>query len=115
MRASFSVSTLIGVIALAGASSAVQAGGHYPVGGNFVLSCQNGADYALHSGPVTLSGDVVTGHLHLSPRKRVQVRLIPMGVGYRYAGRGVWFDGVRDRALLYLSKRHPIPCTVGQA
>jgi hypothetical protein len=35
-----------------------------------------------------------------------------MGVGYRYIGRSVWFDGVRDNAILYLGQRHAVACTV---
>lgn len=88
---------------------------HASYGAGFVFACENGANYTLHPGPLTLSGDVVTGHLHLSPRRSIRVRLIPMGVGYRYAGRGVWIDGVRERALIYLSKNNPIACTVAAA
>lgn len=115
MRAKFSIApVLAGVLAL-GVSAGDAEAKHYSHGAGFVLSCENGANYTLHPGPITLSGDVVTGHLHLSPRRAVHVRLIPMGVGYRYAGRGVWIDGVRERALIYLSKNNPIACTVAAA
>ena len=115
MRALFSVSTLAGGVLLLGIATSTARAHSYPHGGSFVLSCQNGGNYTLTTGPVTASGDVVTGHLQLSPRRRVHVRLMPMGVGYRYAGRGVWVDGIRDNALLYLSKYNPIPCVVGAA
>lgn len=115
MRAKFSIVPVLAGLLMWGASgSQAEARDHFH-GAGFVLACENGANYALHPGPVTLSGDVVTGHLHLSPRRSVHVRLIPMGVGYRYAGRGVWIDGVRERALIYLSKHHPIACTVAAA
>jgi hypothetical protein len=40
------------------------------------------------------------------------VRLVPMGVGYRYIGRGIWFDGLRGDATLFLGKNNAIACTV---
>jgi len=83
-------------------------------GAEFAIDCQNGATYRLSSGPVTFPGDIVTARLRLSPRHALPVRLIPMGVGYRYAGRGVWLDGVRDHALLYRSKYHPLACVVSR-
>jgi hypothetical protein len=35
-----------------------------------------------------------------------------MGVGYRYAGKGVWLDGIREAAVLNFSNSHQIACTV---
>jgi len=95
---------------IAAGTACVQAG-ELP-GGAFSIDCQDGAVYRLTSGPVLVPGDVVTGHLHLSPRHATPVRLIPMGQGYRYAGRGVWLDGIRERALLYRSKYNPVACVV---
>lgn len=69
----------------------------------------------LRAGPVTDSGDVVTGHLYLRPDRGVHVRLIPMGDGYRYAGRGVWLDGIRDHAWLYFGKHRRVACLVNAA
>lgn len=37
-----------------------------------------------------------------------------MGVGYRYAGRGIWFDGMQDQALLFLHKNASVSCTVSR-
>jgi len=31
-----------------------------------------------------------------------------MGVGYRYAGRGIWLDGFRENALLNFGKHAQI-------
>jgi hypothetical protein len=83
-------------------------------GADFEIACENGGNYRLISGPAVVPGDIVTGHLFLSPRHSLPVRLIPMGVGYRYAGRGIWLDGIRDHALLYLSKYRPVACTVSR-
>lgn len=84
-------------------------------GAAFAIACDNGGNYVLRAGPVTDSGDVVTGHLYLRPHHGVHVRLIPMGDGYRYAGRGVWLDGIRDRAWLYFSKHRRVACQVSAA
>jgi hypothetical protein len=37
-----------------------------------------------------------------------------MGVGYRYAGPGIWFDGLRGEAVLNWGKSNATPCTVVQ-
>ncbi len=42
----------------------------------------------------------------------MHVRLVPMGVGYRYAGRGIWLDGFRDNALLNFGKHSQVACTI---
>jgi hypothetical protein len=56
----------------------------------------------------------VTGHFYLSRHHGLPMRLIPMGEGYRYAGRGIWLDGIREHALLYLSKYRPLACVVSR-
>ena len=81
-------------------------------GADFSIDCENGAVYRLSSGRVSVPGDIVTARLYLTPRRALPVRLIPMGDGYRYAGRGVWIDGIRDHALLYLRKYQPLACVV---
>ena len=40
------------------------------------------------------------------------VRLVPMGVGYRYAGHGVWLDGFRENALLNFGKHYQVACSI---
>jgi hypothetical protein len=112
----FSYWLLLGVLLVPGLAGSIQARaqGLLP-GAEFAIDCQNGAAYRLSSGPVTFPGDIVTARLHLSPRHALPVRLIPMGQGYRYAGRGVWLDGIRDHALLYRSKYHPVACTISRA
>ena len=53
------------------------------------LSCENGRDYPLHPLAVSREFDLVTGYLLVTGHGRgVHMRLIPMGSGYRYAGRG---------------------------
>jgi hypothetical protein len=77
-----------------------------------VLSCENGRSYPLCPIAVSIEGEIVTGRLGLSPGRGVHVRLVPMGVGYRYIGRNVWFDGVRGDAVLYLGRHQAVACTV---
>lgn len=76
------------------------------------LSCENGRSYPLCPIAVSNAGEIVTGRLGLSPGRGVHMRLVPMGVGYRYIGRNIWFDGVRSDAVLYLGKHHAVACTV---
>jgi hypothetical protein len=76
------------------------------------LSCENGRSYPLCPIAVSIEGEIVTGRLGLSPGRGVHVRLVPMGVGYRYIGRNVWFDGVRGDAVLYLGKHRAVACNV---
>jgi hypothetical protein len=107
---------LVGFLAgfsLAGAASNADAQANLP-GADFTIACENGGNYLLSSGPAVIPGDIVTAHLYLRPHHALPVRLIPMGVGYRYAGRGIWLDGVRSHALLYLSKYRPLACTVSR-
>ena len=80
--------------------------------GEFNVACENGRNYPLTTRAVSEDGDLVTGYLTLSPRRAVHVRLIPMGVGYRYAGVGVWLDGIREAAVLNFSNTEQVPCTV---
>ena len=77
-----------------------------------VFVCENGREYPLCPIAVSVAGEVITASLYTSPRGATHVRLIPMGVGYRYAGRGVWLDGKRENALLNFGKRSQIACTV---
>lgn len=107
---------LLGILALpllmGGQSKAVAH--EWTARGNFVVSCENGANYRLQSDPAVAPGDIVTGRFYWSRRHGTPVRLMPMGEGYRYAGRGIWLDGVREHALLYRSKYHPLACVVSR-
>ena len=112
---------LVGVSAafcFAGAVSQASAQDYLPpdyiAGADFSIACENGANYRLSSGPAVFPGDIVTARLHLSPHHALPVRLMPMGMGYRYAGRGVWLDGIREHAWLYLSKYRPVACLVSR-
>jgi hypothetical protein len=104
---------LLAGLSIAGATSAAEAQAYLP-GADFAIACENGANYRLTSGPVTVPGDIVTAHLYLGPHHALPVRLMPMGEGYRYAGRGVWLDGIREHALLYLHKYRPLACVVSR-
>ena len=76
------------------------------------LSCENGRSYPLCPIAVTNEGEIVTGRLGVAPGRGVHVRLVPMGVGYRYIGRNIWFDGVRSDAVLYFGQNRAVACTV---
>ena len=76
------------------------------------LACENGRHYPICPISVSEEGELVTAHLALGRGHGIHVRLVPMGVGYRYIGRGVWFDGLRGDAVLFLRKDVPIACTV---
>jgi hypothetical protein len=77
-----------------------------------VFTCENGRQYPLCPIAVSVVGEVVTASLHTGHRGGTHVRMIPMGVGYRYSGRGVWLDGYRDNALLNFGKHSQIACTI---
>jgi hypothetical protein len=77
-----------------------------------VFTCENGRQYPLCPIAVSVVGEVVTASLHTGHRGGTHVRLIPMGVGYRYAGRGVWLDGFRENALLNFGKHSQVACTI---
>lgn len=74
------------------------------------LLCENAQTYGLCPIGVTDVGELVTGTLN-APGPHY-VRAIPMGNGYRYAGRGIWFDGKRDAGRLYFGKNRSVACTV---
>ncbi len=77
-----------------------------------VFICENGRSYPLCPIAVSVVGEVVTASLHTAPGRATHVRLVPMGVGYRYAGRGIWLDGFRENALLNFGKSSQIACTI---
>jgi hypothetical protein len=81
-------------------------------GGSFSVACANGHHYPLRARAISPAGELVTGYLYTRPGRGVHVRLIPMGRGYRYAGRGIWLDGIREVAVLNFGKRHAVACTV---
>jgi hypothetical protein len=101
----------IGLVLLcqAGLTSPGAAGGFCT---GLTLTCENGRSYPLCPIAVTNEGEIVTGRLGLAPGRGVHVRLVPMGVGYRYIGRNVWFDGVRSDAVLYFGQHRAVACTV---
>jgi hypothetical protein len=82
--------------------------------GDFLVSCENGRVYPFRPRGVNPEGDLVTGYLYTAPRRAVHMRLIPLGLGYRYAGHGIWLEGVRDEAVLSFGKAHSVACTVSR-
>lgn len=77
-----------------------------------VLTCENGREYPICPIAVAVTGELVTASIYTAPHRATYVRLVPMGVGYRYAGKGIWLDGLRSNALLNLSKDSAVACTV---
>lgn len=77
-----------------------------------VFACENGRQYPLCPIAVTVEGEVVTASLRTSHRGGTHVRHVPMGVGYRYVGPGVWLDGFRENALLNFGKGSRVACTI---
>lgn len=82
------------------------------IGGEITISCENGHTYSLVPTAVSDAGDIVTARLYTSAHHSIRVRLIPMGSGYRYAGRGVWLDGIRGEGVLNFGKSVAIACGV---
>jgi hypothetical protein len=75
------------------------------------LVCENARSYGLCPIGVTDVGELVTGTL--TTPGPTYVRLIPMGNGYRYAGRGIWFDGKGSAGRLYFgSDNRSVACSV---
>ncbi len=77
-----------------------------------VFTCENGRAYPLCPIAVTIAGEVVTASLYTRRHGATHLRLVSMGVGYRYAGRGIWLDGFRENALLNFGKHSQIACTI---
>ena len=95
-------------LVLAPAVVSTASAGRHPT---FVLSCENGRTYPIRARAVSDDGDLVTGYI-VTGRGRAHIRLIPMGVGYRYAARGLWLDGWRGDAELNFGKYRAVPCSV---
>lgn len=74
------------------------------------LVCENARSYGLCPIGVTDVGELVTGTL--TAPGPTYVRLIPMGNGYRYAGRGIWFDGKGAAGRLFFGHRRSVACAV---
>lgn len=85
--------------------------GYQPGYAKLALSCDNSRVYPLRVRSVSEAGEIVTGYLGTG-YGQVHVRLVPMGNGYRYAGRGIWFDGKRDVAVLYFGPYTSVNCQV---
>jgi hypothetical protein len=79
------------------------------------LACENGHNYPMQPLAVSREADLVTGYLlRTGTGHAVHLRLVPMGNGYRYAGAGVWFDGLRSEAVLDWGRPDAVSCIVMQ-
>lgn len=92
-----------------GVTNSARAGGYCA---DMALTCENGRTYPLCPIAVSDEGEIVTARLVLGAGRGLHVRLMPLGIGYRYAGRGVWFDGVRQNATLNFGMHSAVQCTV---
>ena len=119
MRKAFSA--VISGLLLAGATAmpaaAADLGIPVPVGAasgcsGLALVCQNGRTYPICPIAISVAGELVTGRLVTSPSHGTHIRLVPMGDGYRYAGRGIWFDGKYAAATLFFSQNASTACEV---
>ena len=72
-----------------------------------VFTCDNGRQYPLCPIAVSVVGEVVTASLHTGHRGGTHVRLVPMGVGYRYAGRGDMAGWLSRKRPAQLRKAQP--------
>lgn len=112
----FYISQVISAIygaAVFAANPAAAAGLHVPALRScqtITLHCENSRVYGLCPIAVTDVGELVTARL--STPSSIHVRLIPMGDGYRYAGRGIWFDGKDSVGRLYFGQRRSVACNV---
>lgn len=87
--------------------------GHVPGScSEIVLTCENGREYPICPIAVSVAGELVTARLYTAPHSATYVRLVPMGVGYRYAGKGIWLDGLRGNAQLNFGKNNAVACSV---
>lgn len=112
--ASLGLATSASVLPAGAADMGLMTSGPGAIGNcsEIVFTCENGRQYPLCPIAVSVVGEVVTASLHTGHRGGTHVRLVPMGVGYRYAGRGVWLDGFRENALLNFGKHSQIACTI---
>jgi hypothetical protein len=79
---------------------------------DIVLTCENGREYPICPIAVSVAGELVTATVHTGPRRSIYVRLVPMGVGYRYAGKGFWIDGWRENASVNFGNNSSVACAV---
>ena len=111
---SLGFATCVGIFPAGAADLGLMTSGPSAIGNcsEIVFTCENGRQYPLCPIAVSVVGEVVTASLHTGHHNATHVRLIPMGVGYRYAGRGVWLDGLRENALLNFGKHSQVACTI---
>jgi hypothetical protein len=73
------------------------------------LACENSRSYGICPIAVTDAGELVTASM--SPGL-IHMRLVPMGVGYRYIGKGIWFDGKDRFGRLFFGSHRSVACEV---
>jgi hypothetical protein len=74
------------------------------------LACEDARSYGLCPIGVTDAGELVTATL-TTPGPHY-VRFVPMRNGYRYAGRGIWFDGKGPNGRLFFGQHRSVACAV---
>src|SRR4029077_20637592 len=111
--AGFAFGVLALPIALSTGATAADMSGASPAAAHakMWLPRENGREYPIRPIAVSREYDLVTGYMLMTGHGRgVHMRLIPMGSGYRYAGAGVWFDGLRGNAVLNWGTAGGGPC-----
>ena len=71
------------------------------------ISCENGHNYSFC--PIAVSdagGNCNRQAWRFAGTGGTHVRLVPMGVGYRYIGPGIWLDGVNSEAVLNFGREY---------
>lgn len=111
--AAMAAAALFAVAAADSRAADLAAGGKIAVapGAQLTLVCDNGRSFPIRPRAVSDEGELVTGFIVTAPRRSHHFRLVPMGNGYRYAGAGFWFDGIRGEATLDIGS-HATSCMV---
>ena len=79
----------------------------------FTLSCEDGRAYSFCPTAISDVGDIVAANLTAQSRSwTAHLRLVPMGVGYRYVGHQIWLDGDYGQAVLNFGKHHAVACAI---
>ena len=114
-RIGLAFGAILGALLLPLVLSAPAAAAGHVDGQRMWLACDNGHNYPIQALALSRENDLVTGYLlQTGTGRAVKLRLMPMGNGYRYAGQGVWFDGVRGTAVLNWGQPNAVACSVAQ-
>jgi hypothetical protein len=85
-----------------------------PIGNcsEIVFTCENGRQYPLCPIAVSVFGESGNSIIVHSSIQSDSCSADTNGVGYRYAGPGIWLDGYRENALLNFGTHSQVACTI---